>query len=46
MKSHKTQEEMKILIEKINNGDIQWDEMEQEVAKMRKTAKAKLKVEI
>jgi hypothetical protein len=39
MKSHKTPEEMKILIEKINNGEIKWDEIDQEVAKMRKAKK-------
>ena len=45
MKTHKTPEEMKILIEKINNREISWDDIEFELARMRRENKIKPKVE-
>lgn len=45
MKTHKTPEEMQILIEKINNREISWDDIEHEVLKMRREKKIKPKVE-
>jgi|GEM_PF-6850608 len=36
---------MRILIEKINNREISWDDIEQEVLKIRREKKIKPKVE-
>lgn len=46
MKTHKAPQEMEILIEKINNREISWEEIDAEVEKMRKEKKAQPKIKV